>query len=122
MRLAELQNDVNVFSIFEEMLKANDVGVVERSMNLDFTHELLLGPRLRQRSLVDNFGSRNSFCLLVSEFVTFGETTFTEEFSSDVSFDTDIAVKPNDFLLNHGLGAIVRVLFSLSLLLAHQNF
>ena len=104
------------------MLEADDVRVMQGSVNFDFTHELLLGSGLSQRGLVDNFGSRNSFCLLVGEFVTFGETTFTQELSSEISFDADISVESNDFLFNHGLGALIRVLFSLSLLLAHQNF
>ena len=104
------------------MLKSDDVGVMQGPVDLDLTHELLFGPRLGQSSLVDNFGSRNSFGLLIGEFVTFGETTFSQELSSNVSFDANIAVESNNFFFNHGLGAIIRVLFSLSLLLAHQNF
>ena len=41
LTLAQLKDDVYVFSILEEMLKADDVGMMKRSMNLDLTHKLL---------------------------------------------------------------------------------
>lgn len=46
--LAELQQDVHVFSIFEKVLEPYDVVVVKTAMDLDLGHELLLGAGLCQ--------------------------------------------------------------------------
>lgn len=39
------------------MLEAHDVVMMEGSVNLDFTHELLLGARLCEGSFSDDLGS-----------------------------------------------------------------
>lgn len=44
--LAELKQNVNVLSVFEEMLEADNMVVMEGTVNLDLTHQLLLGARL----------------------------------------------------------------------------
>ena len=43
LTLTEFQNNIDVLSILEEMLEADNVGVMERSVDLDLTHQLLLG-------------------------------------------------------------------------------
>ena len=42
--MTEFKENVDVFSIFKEMLKADDVVVMKTSMNFDLTHQLLLCP------------------------------------------------------------------------------
>jgi hypothetical protein len=42
--MTEFKENVNVFSIFKEMLKADDVVVMKTSVNFDLTHQLLLCP------------------------------------------------------------------------------
>jgi hypothetical protein len=42
--MAELKQDIDVVAIFEEMHELSNVGMFHRSMNLDLTHQLLLGP------------------------------------------------------------------------------
>lgn len=41
---AELEQDVDVLGIFKEVLEPDDIIVMERSVDFDFRHELLLGP------------------------------------------------------------------------------
>ena len=53
--LAELQQDVHVFSIFEKVLEPYDVVVVKTAMDLDLGHELLLGAGLGEGRLRDHF-------------------------------------------------------------------
>lgn len=53
--LTQFQEDVDVFSIFEEVLEAYDVVVVQTAVDFDFRHKLLLGPALGQSGLGDNF-------------------------------------------------------------------
>ena len=40
----ELEQDVDVLGIFKEVLEPDDIIVMERSVDFDFRHELLLGP------------------------------------------------------------------------------
>ncbi len=47
--MTELQQDINVVAILEEMHELSNVGMFDRSMNLDLTHQLLLGPASLQR-------------------------------------------------------------------------
>ena len=42
LTLAEFQDNVDIFSILEEMLEPHNVRMMERSMDLDLTHQLLL--------------------------------------------------------------------------------
>ena len=41
--MAELQQDIDIVTIFEEMHELCNVGMFNRSMNFDLTHQLLLG-------------------------------------------------------------------------------
>lgn len=41
--MAKLQQNINVVAIFEKMHKLSNVDMFHRSMNLDLTHQLLLG-------------------------------------------------------------------------------
>jgi translation initiation factor 2 beta subunit (eIF-2beta)/eIF-5 len=44
--LAKLQQYIDVFSIFKEVLEAHNVVLVQAAMNLDLRHKLLLGAGL----------------------------------------------------------------------------
>ena len=72
------------------MLETDDVSMMQRSVDLDLTHQLLLGSRLCQSSLVDDLSSRESLCLLVVEFVTFSEPSFSKELSLGVPPNSNI--------------------------------
>jgi hypothetical protein len=54
--VAKFQQYVDVFSIFEEVLKPHDVVVMQTPVNLDLTHQLLLGSALCQGGLSNDFG------------------------------------------------------------------
>ena len=47
LALAEFEDDVYILSILEEMLEAHNVAMMEGSVDLNLTHQLLLGSRLR---------------------------------------------------------------------------
>jgi len=47
LTLAEFKDDVDIVSILEEMLEAHNVGMMEGSVDLNLTHQLLLGSRFR---------------------------------------------------------------------------
>lgn len=82
------------------MLKAYDVVVVETAVNFDFRHELLLCSTLGEGRLHDDFSGLNFLVLQVCKLVTFGETSFPEEFSLEVLLDADVSVEPDNLLFN----------------------
>ena len=45
--LTEFKENVDILRVFKIMLKLNNVLVVQRAMDLDLAHQLLLRPRLR---------------------------------------------------------------------------
>lgn len=61
------------------MLEAYDVVLMQRAMNLDFTHQLLLCTGLGERRLGDDFGRRDPLIFQVCEFEAASEATFTKE-------------------------------------------
>jgi hypothetical protein len=76
-RAAHFEQDVDVLGILEEMFEADDVGMVQTTVDLDLRHELLLCTRLGQSGLIDDFGGRYTIVFHVGKLVTSGETTFT---------------------------------------------
>ena len=99
--LAKLQEDVNVVTVLKKMHKLGDIRVLDRSMNLDLTHELLLSPAPLQRGLLYDLGSRNLLGLALHELIALGETTFTKEFTFHVLSIRDLSILMLDPLLNY---------------------
>jgi hypothetical protein len=54
--LAELQQNVDIFCVFEEMLETHNVVLVQATVDLDLRHKLLLGAGLGQGCFRDDFG------------------------------------------------------------------
>mmetsp|Transcript_23065 Transcript_23065/g.30686 ORF Transcript_23065/g.30686 Transcript_23065/m.30686 type:complete len:116 (-) Transcript_23065:289-636(-) len=73
--LAKLQQDVHILTIFEKVLEVAHMRVLDTAMNLDLTHELLLGPTLRQRRLLDDFGGVDEVGFCVDELEALGEAS-----------------------------------------------
>ena len=103
---AHLKDNVHIFSIFEEVLEADDVVVVERPVDFDFRHQLLLGSRFGQRGLGDDFGRRHSLVLEVRELEAPGETSLAEELALEVPLDADLSVVLDHLLLDDGLSVL----------------
>lgn len=119
--MTQLKHDVDVFGILKEVLEANNVVMMKRTMNLDLRHELLLGAGLCERCLRNDLGRSNSLGFNVSELVTLGETTFSEELPAQVLLDANITVELDDFFLDDNLRVVLLILGRLSrgLLLLH---
>ena len=89
--LAELEQYVHIFTVFEEMLKVAHILVLDTSVDLDFTHELLFSSALGQARLLNNLRCVNKRCLGINEFVAFCKSSFPEELAFDISSDADLA-------------------------------
>ena len=88
------------------MLEAYNVVLVERTMNFDLRHELLLGPCLRKSRLCNDFCRRDSFIFQVGELKAASKTTLTKELALEVLLNTNLAIILDDFLFDDGLGSI----------------
>lgn len=104
--MAEFEQDVDIFCVFEEVLEADDMVLVERAMDLDLGHELLLGTSFGQCALHDDLGCADSLVLQVRELKAASEATFTQKLALEILLNAYLAVVFYDFFLNDGLGPI----------------
>ena len=82
---AQLQQDVHVLAIFKEVLEVAHVGMLDATVNFDFTHELLLRSTLRQARLLDDFRSMNEARVSIYELVTLGEASLAKELALNIA-------------------------------------
>ena len=82
--LAQLQQDIHIFTVFEKMKELSHICMLNRPMNFDFAHQLLLCPAPLQRGLLDDLGCTDCLRVHLNELVTFCEATLAKEFSLDI--------------------------------------
>ena len=82
---AQLQQDVHVLAIFKEVLEVAHVGMLDATVDFDFTHELLLRSTLRQARLLDDFRSMNEARVSIYELVTLGEASLAKKLALDIA-------------------------------------
>lgn len=90
--LAKLQQDIHIFTVFEEMKKLGHIRMLDRPVNFDFTHQLLLCSASLQRGLLNNFGCADRLRVHLDELVAFGKAALSEELSFDVLSISDFAI------------------------------
>jgi len=90
--MAQFQEDVNIFTVFEKVHKLSDIRMLHRAMDFDLTHQLLLGSAPLQRRILNNFSGSYRFGLTLYKFIAFCKTTFAEEFSFDVLQISDVSI------------------------------
>ena len=59
------------------MLEVAHIYMLDTSMNLDLTHELLFGTTFSEAGLLDDFGGVNECGVGIDEFIAFSEATLT---------------------------------------------
>ena len=99
--MAELQQDVNIFTIFEEMHELSHILMLHRTVDFDLTHQLLLSSTPLKGGLLDDFGSCNCFVVTLNEFVAFSKTSFSKKFSFDILPVADLPILMFDSFLNY---------------------
>ena len=80
------------------------MGMLDAPVDLDLTHELLLGATLRQAALLNDFGCVHELGLGIDEFEALRETTFAKELAFQVAPDADFAVLLLELFLDDDLG------------------
>ena len=75
--------------------------VLDCSMNLDLTHQLLFGSALCQTRFLDDLGCMDELRLSVDELVTLGKTSLAKILTLYISLDTYLATGLFEFFLNN---------------------
>lgn len=75
--LAELEQDVHILAVLEEVEELGDVGMLDRPVNFDLTHQLLLCSTPLQRGLLDDFGCTDCLRVHLNELVALGESALS---------------------------------------------
>ena len=97
---AELQEDVDALAVFEEVDELRDVLVLDRAVNFDLAHQLLLGAAPLQRALVDNLGRRYRLRVALHELIALREAALAQKLSFDVISVADLPVLMLDTLFD----------------------
>ena len=108
MILAQLKQDVDVLAVLEEVLEVANVRVLDTSVDLDLTHEFLLGSTLCQTAFLDDFGRMHECSLRIDKLEALCEASLAKEFSFQVASDTDFTIRLFELFFNHGLLGLVR--------------
>ena len=82
------------------MLKQTNMVVLDRPVNLDLTHQLLLGSALSQTRFLDDLGSVDELRLTVDELIAFGKASLAKIFALDVPLNSNLAIRLFEFLFN----------------------
>ena len=90
--MAQLKQYINVFSIFEEMLELYHMLMLNTSMDLNFTHQLLFSATFSKWGFQDDFSCVYSFGLHILEFIAFCKTSFTQKLSFYIFFQLNFSV------------------------------
>ena len=82
--LTQFKQDIHIFTVFEKVKELGHIGMLDRPVNFDFTHQLLLCPTSLQRRLLDNFGCTNCLCIHLNKLIALCKAALTQELSFDV--------------------------------------
>ena len=102
------------------MFERHNVVMVQTSVDLNLTHQLLLGATLGQTGLLNNFSRGNTFVLEVIELVALRESSLTQKLALEVLPDEDLAVELDHTLFDH-VGDFLSI-FALSGARFHSHF
>ena len=74
------------------MEELSHIGMLDRPVNFDFTHQLLLRSTPLKRGLLDNFGGADCLSVHLYELIALGEATLSQELALDVLPVADFAI------------------------------
>ena len=83
------------------MLELCHIYMFDRSMNFNFTHQLLLGSTSLKWWFLNDLCSSNSFVITLGKFIAFCKTTFSKELTFDVLSITNFSILMLDSFLNN---------------------
>lgn len=99
--VTKLEQNVYVFSIFKEMLKLDHMLMLNRSVNFDLTHQLLLCSAFSQGCLLHNLGRTDCFSFAVLEFIALSETSLPKKLALQVFPYLNFSIVLNNFFFDN---------------------
>ena len=97
------------------MLELCNIYVLDRSVNFDFTNQLLLGSTSLKWWFLNDLSCSDSFVITLSKFIAFRKTTFSKELTFDVLSITNFSILMLDSFLNNCGAGICTILVQISL-------
>ena len=113
--LAQFEKDVNILTVFEEVLEMTHIIVFDAAVNLYLAHQFLLGTTLGQTRLLDDLGRVDEGGIGIDEFVTLREATLPKKLAFEVATDSNLATLLLELFLYYGLCAWLLIITLLSL-------
>ena len=113
--LAQLEKDVNVLTVFEEVLEVAHIIVFNAAVNLYLAHKFLLGSALGQTRLLDDLGRVDEGGVGIDEFVALREATLPKKLAFEVATDSNLAALLLELFLYYGLCTRLLIIALLSL-------
>ena len=90
--LAQLEEDIHILAVFEEVQELGHVRMLDRPVNFDLTHQLLLRPTPLQRGLLNDLGRAHCLRVHLHELVALGEAALSKELAFDVLPVADLTI------------------------------
>lgn len=91
--MANFEQNVHILTVFKEVHELCHIAMLHRTMDLDLTHQLLLGSAALEGRLLNNLGSRDGLRVTLDELIALRESTLTKEFTFDVLTVGDLAIR-----------------------------
>lgn len=98
----DLQEDVDVLRILKEMLKTYYMRMMQRPVNLNLSHKLLLRPRLREGGLGHDFSGQQLARFKRGQLVASRKAALAEESALGIAPQGDLPAHFYDLLLDYG--------------------
>ena len=113
--LAQFEKDVNILTVFKEVLKMAHIIVFDAAVNLYLAHQFLLGSTLGQTGLLDDLGRVDEGGVGIDEFVALRKATLPKKLAFEVATDSNLAALLLELFLYYGLCAWLLIITLLSL-------
>jgi len=100
--VAHLQQNLDLLRVLEEVVEPHNVGMLQRTVDTDFAHQLLLGTRLHEGTLGDHLGGQDLLGLEAGELLHSCEPSLAQEFTLGLLDGNHLAVEGGPPFLNDG--------------------
>ena len=99
--MAELQQNVHTLRVLKKVHELSYICVLDRPVDFNFTHQLLLSPASSERSFQDDFCGSNLLRFTLHKLVALCESTLAEELPFDVLSIADLTIRVLNSFFNN---------------------
>ena len=99
---AQLQENVNILTVFKEVLELADILILNTSVNFNLAHKLLLGSAFYEGRLLNYFRCVDVLRVRVHELEALGETALAEKLTFNILAYPICAIRVLELLFHYG--------------------